>query len=183
MTTPPAPKKKPEEAFEEAQSDAQKPAQGHLAAIFEHLDKGVAEATARVSELQAERAALIDKIDIQIEVATRELAALTAMIALRDGKSIAIGGVSAKAPRKASRKAAGGSGAGGGSPRGDIPRAVLDLLTQAGKKGLGRADILAKLQIGSDDKKGQTSVSNALSSGKRTGKYLHHDDGSYTLNA
>jgi hypothetical protein len=152
-----------------AKEEAEAPKQGLLATLFAGLDDAHAEASERVERLEAE---LIE--------ARRDMAAVSALKRIRAGGELPLMSGSGSPPKPARKASGGTSGGGSSSPRGAIPTAVLNALTEAGKKGMTRADLIEKLGIDSDAK-AQTSVSNCLSAMKRSGKVLHEGQ-TYKLN-
>jgi hypothetical protein len=160
--------------------------EGVLATLFANLDEAHAQATIRVEALEAHKMAMVGEIDAEIEIARRDLAATTTLIRIRDGKPLpaaprAIAGPAPKKAIKTAPKTGGGTTSSGmREPRGDVPRAITALL-EKNSVGLSRADIITKLKL-SDDKVGQTAVSNFLAASKKKGRIVHEDDGTYRLN-
>ena len=133
--------------------------QGLLATLFAGLDEAHVEASERVQRLEGE-----------LEEATRELRAVEALKRIREGGELPLlGGTSAA---RATRKApGGGEGSGGRQPRGDVPKQVLELLSEH-PNGLPAGTIIDRLQA---DDKMKTSIRNFLASGKRNGT-LRYDE-------
>ena len=67
-----------------------------------------------------------------------------------------------------------------GTRRSGVRQQVQDLLSNS-PDGLKRADILDAMNV-KGDKKGEQSVSNALSSLKKAGTLTQNSEGSYTIN-
>jgi hypothetical protein len=119
--------------------------------------------------LHNERAALYDQqkeLEDKLAVINRELVAITAYEAAKQGKALPSPEAAAKERRPrtqgdASAKRSRGEGSG-------LRQQVLDLIRKAGHGGITSSDIVVSLQM--DEKAGRQAVANALMALKRDGE-------------